>query len=84
VQLSRKQYVLLAHVYSREAVVCGPEELLKAVYDEDVPPERAGADRRLERLVVRLREKIEEDPRRPRRLIKEPRRGYRLILHPGR
>jgi DNA-binding response OmpR family regulator len=76
--LSRHQYALLAYLYQREGAVCSPEELLKAVYDEDVPPGQASADKRLERLVDRLRKKIEEDPSEPRYLITVYGRGFRL------
>jgi DNA-binding response OmpR family regulator len=78
--LSRQQYALLAYLYSKEGAVCSLEELLKAVYDEDVPPAQASADKRLERLVDRLRNKIEEDPSEPRYLIKVYGRGYRLAI----
>jgi two-component system KDP operon response regulator KdpE len=79
-QLSRYQYALLAHLYQNAGVVCSPEELIKAVYNEDLPPEHASADKRLESLVVRLRRKIGDDTKEPQCLVKEPMRGYRLIL----
>jgi DNA-binding response OmpR family regulator len=78
--LSRNQYDLLAYLYERDGAVCSPEELLQAVYDELVPPEQAGADKRLESLVDRLRKKIEVDPSDPRYLIKVYGRGFRLDL----
>ena len=81
-ELSRQQYALLSYLYERAGIVCSPEELLKAVYDEDIPPQQASSDKRLERMIERLRQKIEDEPRQPRHLIKEPRRGYRLILNP--
>ncbi|MGD8903164.1 MAG: response regulator transcription factor [Anaerolineae bacterium] len=76
--LSRNQYDLLAYLYEKDGAVCSPEELLKAVYDEYVPPEQASADKRLESLVDRLRKKIEVDPSDPRRLITVYARGFRL------
>lgn len=78
--LSRHQYALLAHLYRKEGAVCSPEELLKAIYDEDVPPAQASADKRLERLVDRLRKKIEEDSSEPHYLIKVHGRGFRLAI----
>jgi DNA-binding response OmpR family regulator len=78
VNLSRHQYAFLAYLHRKEGAVCSPEELLKAVYDEYVPPGQASADKRLERLVDRLRQKIEKDPSEPRYLIKVHGRGYRL------
>lgn len=51
---------------------------MKAVYSEDLTEAQAGIDRRLERLVSRLREKIEADPDEPRYLVAVRGRGYRL------
>lgn len=81
-RLSRYQYALLAYLYEKKGAVCSPEELLKAIYDEDVPPTQASADKRLERLVDRLRKKVEEDPSQPRHLVKVLGRGYRLAIDP--
>jgi two-component system KDP operon response regulator KdpE len=81
VELSRYQYALLEYLYRSQGAVCSPEELLKAVYGEDVPPGQASADKRLDRLVDRLRRKIEDDPSEPRTLIKERGRGYRLAIN---
>lgn len=78
--LSRNQYDLLTYLYEKDGAVCSPEELLKAVYGEQVPPEQASADKRLESLVDRLRRKIEQDPSNPRHLIKVYGRGFRLDL----
>lgn len=79
-ELSGQQYALLAYLYRKAGVVCSPEELLKAVYNEDVPAEQASADKRLERLVERLRQKIEENPSEPHHLVKVFGRGYRLVI----
>jgi len=76
--LSRQQYSLLAFLYARNGAVCSSEELIKAVYDEDVPIGQGNTDRRLERLIARLREKIECDPHAPRHLLRVHGRGYRL------
>jgi len=78
-RLSKCQYALLAHLYRRGGAVCAPDELLKVVYEEDVPPGQASADKRLERLVNRLRQKIEVNPSEPRYLLKVHGRGYRLV-----
>lgn len=76
--LSRQQYDLVAHLYSKNGAVCSAEELLKVVYNEDVPLDQASADKRLERLIARTREKIEEDPSKPKHLLTVPGRGFRL------
>lgn len=78
--VSRYQFALLAYLFRKEGAVCSPEELLKDVYNEDIPAEEASRDRRLEHLVKRLQEKIEEDPTNPKHLIKVPRRGFRLVV----
>jgi two-component system KDP operon response regulator KdpE len=79
--LSRQQYALLAYLCRKEGAVCSPEELYKVVYGENMPPTQASADKRLERLVNRLRQKIEEDPSEPCHLIKVHGRGYRLAIN---
>lgn len=78
--ISRYQYALLAYLFQKEGTVCSPEELVKEIYDEDIPAEQASFDRRLEHLVERLQQKIEEDPSNPRHLVRVSRRGFRLII----
>jgi DNA-binding response OmpR family regulator len=78
VELSRQQYALLGYLYRNKGAVCSPVELLKAIYDEEVPADQASADKRLERLVDRLRRKIEEDPSNPRYLVTVHGRGFLL------
>jgi DNA-binding response OmpR family regulator len=79
VKLSRYQYAFLAHLHGKSGAVCSPEELVKVIYGEDVPAEKASLDRRLERLAERLRDKIEDDPSQPQHLIKVYGRGFRLV-----
>ncbi|HLO13656.1 MAG TPA: response regulator transcription factor [Anaerolineales bacterium] len=74
------QYALLAYLYQKQGAVATPQELIKAIYDEDLTPKDASTDRRLERLVDRLREKIEKDPPNPQFLVKVYARGYRLAI----
>jgi DNA-binding response OmpR family regulator len=78
--LSNYQYALLAFLYQKKGAVASPQELLKAVYNEELTITEANTDRRLERLVDRLREKIEKDPSNPRFLMTVHGRGYRLAL----
>jgi DNA-binding response OmpR family regulator len=78
-RLSRLQYRLLAYLYEHEDAVCSAQELIKAVYGERLTVDQANVDKRLERLVERVREKIEEDPHDPQLLLKEYGRGYRLV-----
>ena len=77
-RLSRAQFALLAHLYQRRGAVCSRKELVKAVYGEDMSDTDANLDKRLERLIARVREKIEEDPKNPKRLVSVPGLGLRL------
>ena len=78
-RLSRLQYRLLAYMYEQEGAVCSARELVKAVYEEEATAAQANVDKRLERLVERVREKIEPDLHNPQHLVKEYGRGYRLV-----
>ena len=78
-RLSRLQYRLLAYLYEQAGAVCSAQELVQAVYDEPVTVAQANLDKRLERLVERVREKIEADLHDPQFLVKEYGRGYRLV-----
>lgn len=78
--LSRLQYALLAHLFEHRGTVCPPEDLIRVVYGDEVLPNEASADKRLERLIARLREKIEDDPSKPTYLLTVPGRGYRLEI----
>lgn len=80
IRLSRNQYNLLAYLFERKGAVCSLEELIEAVYGEKLTSSEAANDRRLERLVERVRQKIETKPSVPQYLIKEFGRGYRLVL----
>lgn len=81
-RLSRYQYAFLVTLHEARGAVCSHEVLLRAIYDEDVPPGLASSDRRLEHLADRLRQKLEDDPSEPRYLITVHGRGYRLALEP--
>jgi two-component system response regulator PhoP len=78
-RLSEYQYSLLAYLFARQGGVCSAKELIKAVYGEDLTTAQANADKRLERLVERAKAKIEIEPHKLPRLIKEHGRGYRLV-----
>jgi DNA-binding response OmpR family regulator len=78
IKLPRNQFALLAYLFEQHGAVCSQESLLKAVYHEDISEKDAMSDRRLERLVERLRKKIEDIPAKPRYLLGEQGRGYRL------
>jgi two-component system, OmpR family, KDP operon response regulator KdpE len=78
--LSDLQYKLLAHLYDNRDKVCSHKEALKAAYGETLSEHEATQDKRLERLVARLREKIEDNASDPKLLISVPGRGFRLVL----
>jgi DNA-binding response OmpR family regulator len=79
VSLSALQYRLLAYLYAHEGSVCETADVIEAVYGEKIPRGRTSADGRLERLVYRLRVKIEDDAHEPVHLITVHGRGYRLV-----
>ena len=80
IDLSNNQYDLLAYMADRNGAVCSQKELIKAVYNEDLSEKEAIIDRRLERLVERIQQKIEDNPSKPVHLVKIFSRGYRLII----
>jgi DNA-binding response OmpR family regulator len=76
VQLSPKEFDLLAYLYERQGQVCSKDDIANAVW-----PEYAGSvyDYQIENLVRRLRAQIESDPTTPQLLITVRGRGYKLL-----
>ena len=76
VQLSPKEFDLLAYLYERQGQVCSKDDIADAVW-----PEYAGSvyDYQIENLVRRLRAQIESDPTTPQLLITVRGRGYKLL-----
>jgi len=79
VQLSQKQYALLALLWSRRGSLCSKDEIAQAVW-----PECTGAiyDYQIESLIKRLRAKLEPDPHHPTFIIAVRGRGYKLVVPP--
>ncbi len=77
-ELSQQQYDLRAYMYQKKGAVCSPEELLNIVYGEDVSPSEATTDERFERLIARVRDKIEDNMAQPQHLVNVQGHGYRL------
>jgi hypothetical protein len=77
-KLTAKENLLLSFLLSREGVVCEKDELIQAVWPEDVIYEKGIRDDSLAQLVRRLRVKIEPDPNEPRYIQTIPGRGYLL------
>ena len=75
--LSRKEYDLILCLYRKAGQVCGREELISGVWPEAVSSEGV-TDSAIDQLVHRLRQKIEQDPAQPRRLIIKKGFGYYL------
>ena len=76
VQLTPKEYALLAALIARNSAVVAREELLREVwgYDPDV------VSRTLDTHLAELRRKLEKDPHHPRHILTLPKQGYRLVL----
>jgi DNA-binding response OmpR family regulator len=76
VQLTPKEYALLAALIARNSTVVGRDELLAEVwgYGTDV------VSRTLDTHLAELRRKLERDPHHPRHILTLPRQGYRLVL----
>jgi hypothetical protein len=75
VQLAAKEYLALALLYAKRGALVAKQELAVQVW-----PEYAGAvgDYNIEKLITRLRHKIEADAAHPWYLITVRRLGYRL------
>jgi hypothetical protein len=76
VELSAKEFALLAYLYQRQGEVCSKEEIGRAVWPEykDVV-----YDYQVENLVGRLRRRLEPDPSEPKLLITLRGLGYKLL-----
>lgn len=76
IQLSPKEFLLLAHLHKNRGKVCSKDEIGKAVW----PEYQAGIyDYQIENLIRRLRTKIEEDPNVPILLVTIRGMGYKLL-----
>ncbi len=75
-ELTAKEHLLLEYFQSHNDVVCTKDELVHAVWPEDVIFEQGIRDESLAQLVRRLRVKIEPNPTEPRYIHTIPGRGY--------
>jgi DNA-binding response OmpR family regulator len=76
VQLSSKEFALLAHLYENRGKVCSKDEIGQVVWSEY---QQSIFDYQIENLVRRLRTKIESDPNAPQLLITMRGLGYKLV-----
>ena len=76
VQLTPKEYALLAALIARNSAVVAREELLREVwgYDPEV------VSRTLDTHLAELRRKLEKAPHHPKHILTLPKQGYRLVL----
>ena len=76
IQLSPKEFLLLAHLHKNRGKVCSKDEIGRAVW----PEYQAGIyDYQIENLIRRLRTKIEEDANTPILLVTVRGLGYKLL-----
>ena len=76
-QLTELEYRLLLLLYGRLNQICDKYQMVEAVWGEDYIDEVD--DARIDKLLSRLRAKIEADPSNPRYLITVRGRGYKLV-----
>ena len=78
-KLTQKEYLLLEFLVNHAGTVCDKDDLIKAVWSEDVIFELGIRDESLAQLIRRLRKKIEPDPSKPRFIRTITGRGYLLV-----
>jgi DNA-binding response OmpR family regulator len=76
--LTAAEFRLWAYFQNHAGQVCSKDELIQAVWPEEVQVEGLRDDS-LAQLVRRLRRKIEPKPTSPARILTVPGRGYRFI-----
>jgi len=83
IQLSPKEFSLLAYLYQNRGKVCSKDEIGRTVWSEyrhSSPVDQSGIyDYQIENLIRRLRTKIEGDPNLPVLLITVRGLGYKLL-----
>jgi DNA-binding winged helix-turn-helix (wHTH) protein len=75
-QLTAKEHLLLIYLQAHAGQVCEKDDLIHAVWPEDVIFEQGIRDESLAQLVRRLRVKVEPDPANPTYIHTIPGRGY--------
>ena len=79
--LTDLEYRLILLLYGQIDKICDKYRIVEAVWGEDYIEEVD--DARIEKLISRLRQKIEMDPSNPRYLVTVRGRGYRLLSRPS-
>jgi DNA-binding response OmpR family regulator len=80
--LTELEYRLLQTLYGRLGKLCDKYLIVESVWGQEYLD--TVDDARIEKLISRLRGKIEPDPSQPRYLITIRGRGYKLLQHPAR
>jgi hypothetical protein len=75
--LTNLEYRLLLLLYGRLGKICSKYDVVEAVWGEDYIDEVD--DARIEKLISRLRQKLEPDPNSPRYVLTIRGRGYKLV-----
>jgi pSer/pThr/pTyr-binding forkhead associated (FHA) protein len=78
VELSAKEFALLAYLYEHRGQVCSKDDIGNAVWPEY---HESVYDYQIENLVRRLRSKLEPDPTNPQLLLTVRGLGYKLVTH---
>jgi DNA-binding response OmpR family regulator/class 3 adenylate cyclase len=77
IALTRGEFTLLNEFAQRPGRVLSRDHLLRALAGREAEP----FDRSIDMLIVRLRRKIEPDPKRPRLIVTVPGSGYKFAPH---
>lgn len=77
VKMSHKEFEILHYLYNHKNETVDRDDLLDSVWGDDYQP----TSRTIDNFIVRLRQKIEEDPNDPRIILTVHGIGYKLIEH---
>ena len=77
-KLSKKEYDLLLLLYRNAGNICSRDDIIEAVWPE-TRDTSAISDATIDQLIHRLRERVEQEPARPGRIISKKAFGYMLI-----
>jgi DNA-binding response OmpR family regulator len=75
--MSHKEFEILHYLYNHKNETVDRDKLLDSVWGDDYQP----TSRTIDNFIVRLRQKIEEDPNDPRIILTVHGIGYKLIEH---
>lgn len=78
VRISGQAFSLLSYLYEHRSHLCTRRELIENVYKMEYDQTDNSQVSRLNTAIYRIRERIEDDPERPRYLLTDPGGGYRL------